>query len=135
MSFWCHRLDRNTNEFFSRISALASKKRSNQKSCVRESKQNPPISGIKFPYFFDLTFFKRLGQKSLQKIRWFLGDLKTSKGHFKIDWPLNPITLHCSTAIFGCCPSVATYYFEQPLSHLKFDHIWHRLLNGTKRLF
>ena len=31
MSFWCQRLDQNTNENISRISALASKKRSNQK--------------------------------------------------------------------------------------------------------
>ena len=30
-SFWCHDLDQNTNENFSSISALASKKRSNQK--------------------------------------------------------------------------------------------------------
>ena len=28
--FWCHHLDKKTNEFFSRISALASKKRSNK---------------------------------------------------------------------------------------------------------
>ena len=40
-----------------RISALASKKRSNQKRSVRELKSNPPISGIKCPYFFDLTSF------------------------------------------------------------------------------
>ena len=33
MSFWCHRLDQKTEEIFSRISALASKKRSNQKLC------------------------------------------------------------------------------------------------------
>jgi hypothetical protein len=26
MSFWCHRFDQNTNKFFLRISALASKK-------------------------------------------------------------------------------------------------------------
>ena len=31
MSFGCQRLDQNTNEIFSRISALASKKRLNQK--------------------------------------------------------------------------------------------------------
>ena len=31
MVFWSHRLDQNTNELFSRISALASKKMSNQK--------------------------------------------------------------------------------------------------------
>jgi hypothetical protein len=42
----------NSNEIFSRISALASKKRSNQKSSVRESKKNPPISALKCPYSF-----------------------------------------------------------------------------------
>jgi hypothetical protein len=31
MSFWCHHLDQITNEILTRISALASKKRSNQK--------------------------------------------------------------------------------------------------------
>ena len=34
MLFWCHRLDQNTNEIFCRISALASKKRSNQKRAL-----------------------------------------------------------------------------------------------------
>ena len=32
MSFWCHLLDQNTNEIFSRISALPSKKMLNQKN-------------------------------------------------------------------------------------------------------
>ena len=32
MSFWCLRIFQKTNKFFSRISALSSKKRSNQKS-------------------------------------------------------------------------------------------------------
>ena len=32
MSFWCHRFDQNTNQIFLRISALASKERSNQKN-------------------------------------------------------------------------------------------------------
>ena len=31
ISKWCHRLDKDTNEIFSKISALASKKGSNQK--------------------------------------------------------------------------------------------------------
>ena len=35
MFFWCHRLDQNTNENFSRISALASKKKLNQKNKVK----------------------------------------------------------------------------------------------------
>ena len=52
-----------TKDIFERISAWASEKRSNQKSSVRESKPNPPISGIKC-------------------------HLKTPKGHFKINWPL-----------------------------------------------
>ena len=38
MFFWCLLIDQKTNEIFVRISALASKKRSNQKSSVRESK-------------------------------------------------------------------------------------------------
>ena len=35
-----------------RIFALASEKRSNQKSSARDSKSNPQISHIKGPYFF-----------------------------------------------------------------------------------
>ena len=37
MSFWCLQISQKTNDFFSRISALASKKRSNQKKIVEES--------------------------------------------------------------------------------------------------
>ena len=37
MSFWCHHLDQNTNEIFSKISALASKKRLNQKLSLDKS--------------------------------------------------------------------------------------------------
>ena len=45
-----------TNENLLRISALASKKRSNQKSRARESKLNPPMQCVvKVPLFFDLT--------------------------------------------------------------------------------
>ena len=72
MSFWCHRLDKNTNEIFSKISALASKKRSNQKSSVGESKENPPISGIKCPYIFD-------------EARAFFVQMKTLKSPFEIN--------------------------------------------------
>jgi hypothetical protein len=46
----CLQIDQKTNEIFVRISALASKKRSNQKS-------SSPINGIKSAYFFDLTSF------------------------------------------------------------------------------
>ena len=87
MSFWCLQISKKkTNEIFARVCALASKKRSNQTSSVRYVvKINRRISGIKCPYFFDLTPFKRLGQKSLKKFRSFLGDLKTPKGHFEIN--------------------------------------------------
>ena len=63
---------------------LASKKMSNQKSSVRESKYNPPISGIKCPYFFDLTSFLRLGQKHRIIFVCFLVEMKTLKFAFKI---------------------------------------------------
>ena len=38
MSFWWLQINQKTNKIFVRISALAFKKRSNQKSSVRESK-------------------------------------------------------------------------------------------------
>jgi hypothetical protein len=38
MSFWCLQIFQKNNNFFFRIPALASKKRSNQKSSVKESK-------------------------------------------------------------------------------------------------
>ena len=44
MVLWRHCLFQNSNKKFSGISALASKKKSNQKSSVRESKYNPPIT-------------------------------------------------------------------------------------------
>ena len=40
------------------------------------------------PYFFDvhIGFFGRLGQKSLQKFCWFIGQFEdTKKGHFEIN--------------------------------------------------
>ena len=37
MIFWCNQIDPKTSKIFVRISALAYKKRSNQKSSVRES--------------------------------------------------------------------------------------------------
>ena len=85
--FLSFRVFQKTNEIFSRISTLASKKRSNQKIGESQNK-NPPISGIKCPYVFDLTSFYRQGQKSWKNFVWFLEYLKTPKGHFKINWPL-----------------------------------------------
>ena len=37
MSFWCQNFFQKTNEIFSKISALDSKKRSNQKKVLQES--------------------------------------------------------------------------------------------------
>ena len=48
-------------------------------------KFNPPIRGIKCPYFFNMTSFKRIVQKSGKiSFGFFFGDLKTPKGHFEI---------------------------------------------------
>ena len=81
MSFWWHQIDQKTNGIFVRISALASKKRSNKKSRVKNVK-------IKVSFFLDLTFLKRLGQKSLQKFRWVFGRFgNTTNGYFRSNWP------------------------------------------------
>ena len=71
------------------ISALAYKKRSNQKGSVRESKENPPSSGINCPYVFDLTSFLRLGQKHKNIFVRFLVQMKTLKFAFEIYWPVD----------------------------------------------
>ena len=65
MSFWCHHLDQNINEIFSRISALASKKRSNQKirAFYTTNWSLKDFILTLLHYFFDMTFFYRLGQK------------------------------------------------------------------------
>ena len=51
------------------------------------------FSGIKCPYFFTLTSFKRLGQKSLQKFRWFFRRFEDIKSNYWNDFSLeyNPI--------------------------------------------
>ena len=67
MLVWCQNFFQKTNEIFSRISALASKKRSNQKCTARESKQNHPIRCIKCRYFFDLTSFLEARAEILTK--------------------------------------------------------------------
>ena len=64
----------------SRISALASKKRSNQKSSLRKSKQNPPISGIKCLFLFDL--FLEARAEILEKISLVFGRFGDNKMTF-----------------------------------------------------
>ena len=56
-TFLCHRLDQKSNKNILRISALASKKSSNQKTLVYNYFKYPLISAIKCHYFFDPTSF------------------------------------------------------------------------------
>ena len=95
MSFWCLQISQKIHEIFSRISAIASKKRSNQKN--KGNLYVPLIGGFYFDsltllFWFDL--FSEARAEILEIISWlFLGDLKTPKGHFKITWPL--VTMNC----------------------------------------
>ena len=73
----------------SRISALVSKMRSNKK--IREL-YTAIIGGFYFGsptllFWFDL--FLEARAEILEKIVGFLGDLKSPKGHFEINWPLS----------------------------------------------
>ena len=52
---------------------------------------------------FDWTSFLRLGQKSLEKFRWFLIDLKSPKKHFKINWRLTNNNKATSEIILPLC--------------------------------
>ena len=52
MFFWYHQINQKINEIFVRISALAWKKGSNQKSSARESKWNHPIT-VKVEIFLE----------------------------------------------------------------------------------
>ena len=78
MSFWCHRLDKNTNEIFSGISALASKKRLNQKNTgtfiIRKMIENINVNS-----FFEFDLFLEASAEILNKI----------VGSFEINWPLS----------------------------------------------
>ena len=40
------------------------------------------------PFFFDLTHFRSLGQKSKNNFVWFLVQMRTRKFAFEIYWPL-----------------------------------------------
>ena len=86
MSFWCLQIFQKTNEIFSRISALASKKRSNQKNLGHFI---PLIGGF---YFDSLTrlfliwpLFRGYVRNPGKNFVDFFGDLKTPRGHFEIN--------------------------------------------------
>ena len=79
MSFWCLQIDQKTNEIFVSISALAPKKRSNQKKGTLYVALLDDFILALLNYFFDLISYSRLGQKSLQKFRWFFGQFEDTK--------------------------------------------------------
>ena len=91
MSFWCFQISQKIREFFSRISALASKNRSNKRIRVLYTTNRRILFWLSYGFFlFDL--FLEARAEILEKKLWiFLGDLKTPKGHFKINWPLVPV--------------------------------------------
>ena len=124
MSFWCLQISQKTRHFL-RISALASKKRSNQKRNVRESKENPPISGIKCPYLFDLT------PKGRFKInRPLVGDQTLSLEFFeKLDVQNTIFSKMCP--IFSTLgPPVDTNPEPDVITHFRFRHAPHHIRPG-----
>ena len=108
MSFWCLQISQKNNEIFSRISALASKR-------CRIKKKIGELYTPNWGFYFDsltLLFWFELFlearaeilSKSLQEFRWFFwGDLKTAKGHFEINWPLEMIQ---------CYPKISIQYLD-----------------------
>ena len=94
MSFWCFQIFQKTNENFSWIAALASKKKSNQKSkgTIYWQLENFILT-LTILFWFDLFL---LGQKSWKICDCFLEDLKAPKGHFEIKWPLTRYVISCS---------------------------------------
>ena len=81
MSFWCLQISQKTNKNFSRISALASKNRSNQKN--KGTLYVPLIDDIVLTL---LHYFLEASAEILTKILLvFLVEMKTKKGHFEIN--------------------------------------------------
>ena len=65
MSFWCLQIFQKNNEFFSRISALASKKRSNQKNKGTLYRWLEDLILTLLRYFFDLEARAEILEKNL----------------------------------------------------------------------
>ena len=90
MSFWCQNFFQKTNEIFSRISALASKKRSNQKNkgTLYQDYFIPLIGGFYFDFLTLLFLFDLFLQARAEiqnYFRLFLVQMKTLKSHFEIN--------------------------------------------------
>ena len=76
MSFSFLQIFQKPNEFFSRITALVSKKRSNKRK-----------GQFRILFWFSCTTFL-ICRNPAKNFVGFLEDLKTPKGHFEIKWPL-----------------------------------------------
>ena len=88
-TFWCHRLDQNTNKNFLRNSALASKKRSHQKNkCAFIFNRINKNKVLHNSIFFWFGPFVEARADILKKIHGILVQTMTPKSPFEINWPL-----------------------------------------------
>ena len=90
MSFQCHRLDQNTNNFFLRIAALASKNTLNQKR-IKALYLFLLFKIYLIRDFFWFDLFLEARAEILKKILGILVQMMTLKGHFEINWPLETV--------------------------------------------
>ena len=88
MSFWCLQIDRKTNEILVRTSALASKKRPNQKKLSTSYHQlDDYILTLTLLFWFHLFLEARV-EIPTKFLLVFWSIWKDSKGDFEINWPL-----------------------------------------------
>ena len=85
MSFWCLQIYLKNNKIFVRISALASKKRTNRDTLYH---QLGVILWYNVPLFFDQPFLKAMAEILKQNPLGFLVYLKAPRSFFEIKWPL-----------------------------------------------
>ena len=73
------------------FSALASKKRSNQKNRALYTDNWRILFWLSYSTFLIWPLFRSYGRCPGKNFVGFLGDLKTPKGHFEINWPLTDV--------------------------------------------
>ena len=107
MSFWYLQIFQKNNEMFSRISALASKMRSNQKN---KGHFIPLIRGFYFDSYTTFLIWPPFPGKFFVV---FLDHMKTPKGHFKINWPLaEAVQVFVGSVQLPCSPN---FFFWTPI--------------------
>ena len=90
ISFSCLQLSpKNQQNSFFRISALASKKMSNQKIRAHYITNWRILFWLSYTTFLIWPLFTSWGRNPWKNFVGFLEDLKTPKGHFEINWPLD----------------------------------------------